>query len=629
VSNFTPVIALDAFGSTLYVWQSLGPEIVEIHSRFYSGAGSSAGERAITVDPGSRLVYPSSPAVTASPGGDYWAAWTSFDTIDRSCHGVQVAADGSVVGHEEQWNEGAESDHPSIGVRSDGSLVASWQTVGEGTNEIDIRVRDFDANGNPASLETTVNTSGLCDFCVNFVSEIGIFPGGSALVVWQRDLTSAGGDIKVRGRYVDAEGVPRGDEFAIAEQPNNQFYPDVACDGLGRCLVVWSSAIDHATNLEVFGQYFGADGSRLGPVFVVNQSLPGAQWEARVAANRFGDFAVIWQDVTDAVNLDGRAFHGLGIAYGDVFRVESVPSTSEDKEVPETAISDSGRIVFAWEGGFPTTLPQVRARNYVLPCVADERTACLGEGGRYLVRATWRTASGDSGLARSVPLAAESNGFWFFDEENLELVVKVLDGCGVNGRHWIYASGLTNVGVQLLVTDTWTGEVWSHENPLGTAFPPVQDILALGGCEATSPAGSKDLPTAAPIVAARDSAALPRSLDSCAGDATHLCLHGGRFRVSATYDSGTGLAGEAQASPLLDDGGTFWFFWSDNLELFVKVLDACDPFGKFWVYAAGLTDVEVRLTVEDTATGALRQYTNPLGTPFQPIQDVAAFSTCP
>ena len=45
--------------------------------------------------------------------------------------------------------------------------------------------------------------------------------------------------------------------------------------------------------------------------------------------------------------------------------------------------------------------------------------------------------------------------------------------------------------------------------------------------------------------------------------------------------------------------------------------------------AAGLTDVRVVLTVTDTKTGAVRQYTNNLGTPFQPIQDTSAFSTCP
>jgi hypothetical protein len=59
------------------------------------------------------------------------------------------------------------------------------------------------------------------------------------------------------------------------------------------------------------------------------------------------------------------------------------------------------------------------------------------------------------------------------------------------------------------------------------------------------------------------------------------------------------------------------------------VLDGCGSFGSFWAYAAGLTDLEVKLRVEDLASGAVRTYVNPLGRPFAPIHDTAAFPTCP
>jgi hypothetical protein len=67
------------------------------------------------------------------------------------------------------------------------------------------------------------------------------------------------------------------------------------------------------------------------------------------------------------------------------------------------------------------------------------------------------------------------------------------------------------------------------------------------------------------------------------------------------------------------------------VEAVVKVLDACSFPGapRFWVFAAGLTNVEVVLTVTDTATGAVKTYTNPLNRAFQPVQDTAAFATCP
>ena len=56
-----------------------------------------------------------------------------------------------------------------------------------------------------------------------------------------------------------------------------------------------------------------------------------------------------------------------------------------------------------------------------------------------------------------------------------------------------------------------------------------------------------------------------------------------------------------------------------------KVLDGCGLGNHFWVFAGGLTDVQVALTVTDTANGAVRVYHNPQGTPFQPLQDTSGF----
>ncbi|MEM1181978.1 MAG: carboxypeptidase regulatory-like domain-containing protein, partial [Acidobacteriota bacterium] len=121
----------------------------------------------------------------------------------------------------------------------------------------------------------------------------------------------------------------------------------------------------------------------------------------------------------------------------------------------------------------------------------------------------------------------------------------------------------------------------------------------------------------------------PRS-STCREDDFTLCLTDERFEVSATWRTPNGDEGNAVVSPLdgIDDSGAFYFFDEDNTEVVVKVLDACEDFEHFWVFAAGLTDVEVELTVLDTIFDVARTYTNALGTPFQPIQDTTAFETC-
>ena len=115
---------------------------------------------------------------------------------------------------------------------------------------------------------------------------------------------------------------------------------------------------------------------------------------------------------------------------------------------------------------------------------------------------------------------------------------------------------------------------------------------------------------------------------ACAGD-TDLCLQGGRFKVTAAWETPAGGRGTGKARQLTDESGWFWFFEESNVEIVVKVLDACGAFDRFWVFAAGLTNVGVTLRVEDTETGVVRTYSHTAGRPFQPLQDTDAFATCP
>ena len=117
------------------------------------------------------------------------------------------------------------------------------------------------------------------------------------------------------------------------------------------------------------------------------------------------------------------------------------------------ALSDSGHILYAATSlgvytlagaGGPTT------------CTPDDQTLCLNDG-RFRVTATWTKPDGSSGQGHAVTLTGDTGYFWFFDSTNVEVIVKVLEACGVNGHRWVFASGLTNVQVNLTVTDVVTG----------------------------------------------------------------------------------------------------------------------------------------------------------------------------
>ena len=119
-------------------------------------------------------------------------------------------------------------------------------------------------------------------------------------------------------------------------------------------------------------------------------------------------------------------------------------------------------------------------------------------------------------------------------------------------------------------------------------------------------------------------------LPKCLPNASTHCLADGRFAVRVEWKDFDNNEGDGQAILASADSGEFWFFGPDNTELVVKVLDACThESNRFWVFAAGLTNVEVELTVTDTQTNVVKVYDNDLGIPFEPILDTDAFATCP
>ena len=349
--------------------------------------------------------------------------------------------------------------------------------------------------------------------------------------------------------------------------------------------------------------------------------------------------------------------HTLGLGHPDLAQSTHSTTTSLDwnsavmRSVIPNALPDS-----------PQT-DDIQAVQYYYPaattavCTPDATTLCLNAS-RFKVQAQYTTAAGTppigqiesaeaSGPGQAVALTSDTGYFWFFSPSNVEAIIKVVDGTVLNGKYWVFAAGLTNVNVVITVTDTKTGAVKTYTNPQGTAFQPIQDTGAFAmapeeSLRAPSPAGVSALRAATAAISAELSGLLAsgavevRGADPlsglaaqavCVPDATTLCLNAGRFQVRVTWTTPAGSSGAGQAVALTADTGYFWFFSSNNVEMIIKVVAGCALNNNYWVFAGGLTNVNVVITVTDTLTGAVKTYTNPQGTAFQPIQDTSAF-TC-
>lgn len=111
-------------------------------------------------------------------------------------------------------------------------------------------------------------------------------------------------------------------------------------------------------------------------------------------------------------------------------------------------------------------------------CAESPTARCL-QGARFRAEVSFSAYDGASGPARVAPARSRDTGiFWFFDPDNWELMVKVLDGCALNSRYWVFSSASTDVGYTMSITDTQTGAKQVYSNPLGQVARTVADIAA-------------------------------------------------------------------------------------------------------------------------------------------------------
>ncbi len=107
--------------------------------------------------------------------------------------------------------------------------------------------------------------------------------------------------------------------------------------------------------------------------------------------------------------------------------------------------------------------------------------------GRFEVSVTGFNFASTPFVGKSVPLASNDSAlFYFFTAANFELLVKVVDGCSLNSRYWVYYAATTNVDFTLKVTDTFLPGPFNYityHNPLGSQLATsVADSDAFATC---------------------------------------------------------------------------------------------------------------------------------------------------
>jgi hypothetical protein len=90
--------------------------------------------------------------------------------------------------------------------------------------------------------------------------------------------------------------------------------------------------------------------------------------------------------------------------------------------------------------------------------VGPPRQALALRGSRFRVSLS---RSGEPGgipvPANAVKLTDQSGYFWFYDGDNVEVTVKILDGRALNGHFWVFAASMTDRPFTLQIEDLGAG----------------------------------------------------------------------------------------------------------------------------------------------------------------------------
>ncbi|MCP3963712.1 MAG: ricin-type beta-trefoil lectin domain protein [bacterium] len=590
------------------------------------------------------------------------------DTSSGSIQGRRFEADGTALSGQFQVNSHTSGGqfHPDVGIQSDGGFVVAWTSTTSPVSDSSswsVLGRRFSPTGTPEDEDFQVNT-----FTTGTQSgpSVAVLADDRFVVVWHSAGSSGSDDDgwSIQGRRFAGDGTALGAEFQVnTDVAGTQWRPDVAAGPDGGFAVMWASDVEgSAATRSIPGRLFAAPRFALVGIGGKCLDAQGGEPTPGTAVQLYrchGGENQRWQLDLTPVPQRVRGIGGLCLVPGpapgsgaprleidecgggdDLWSLETTGSSK-----PSVLIHQETGLCLDVRGastadGTPTILWECHGganqvwRPAPTACVRDARGLCLSRE-RFRVEVEWRDYEGNTGSGQVVPVGSDDSGlFWYFDADNWEMLIKVLDGCAINERFWVFAAATTDVEYTLRVTDTAMGAVREYFNPLGTASPAITDAGAFATCSTQSSApavagfSSSSAATASTILDRHARGAKSHD-EFCEPSATGLCLNQDRFLVEVEWRDYAGVTGSGRVVPVdSEDSGILWFFSADNWEMLVKVLDGCGINEHFWVFAAATTDVEYRLRVTDVVGGEIREYFNPLGTAAPAITDPHAFAAC-
>jgi Ca2+-binding RTX toxin-like protein len=286
----------------------------------------------------------SEPRLAMDEAGRFVAVWVT-QSGDRDENGEVVgdksvifrrfAANGTPLGPEvtvATLGGGADDGYgfyisnPLLAMAGDGSFVVAWSESRYPGGDNFEYARRYAANDAPLSDAVVV----AVDESLGGVG-LATAADGHFVVVWYD------GDDGVLARLFDAAAIPQGPPFSTGPG-------EVAMSGAGDFVLIW------ATEDEVLGRRFDANGALIGETFTVASGSFSPWNPPRVAMSSTGRFVVVYSKVTTSdppyspsTGVYGRRFDAAAAPVGGEFRVSAAGIASREA----LAIDSNARGDFA------------------------------------------------------------------------------------------------------------------------------------------------------------------------------------------------------------------------------------------------------------------------------------------
>lgn len=213
-------------------------------------------------------------------------------------------------------------------------------------------------NGNLAFARRNINNNGDG---TQLHSSVAVLPNGKFITVWEDDSSSADGlqsDKKtnahdIYGRIMNPQGceISGNSEIIInAETAGHQADPDVAADKDGNFVVVWTDDKDNNGSTQVYMRGFDAEGKQRFATKVVNKESTRDQYQARIAMAPDGQFAVSWTDKRASESMPQIYVRGFKANGTEAFAERLITDKAEGTRVKSDIFMDKDhRVIVAWQ----------------------------------------------------------------------------------------------------------------------------------------------------------------------------------------------------------------------------------------------------------------------------------------